>query len=419
MSSKISIATLSLMVLLHAVTKAEWPQFFGPNRNGLSTETGLARSWPETGPPLLWNIDVGPGFGSAAILDGKVYFLDRLDDEFDVLRCVDLNNGKEIWRYTNPLPGRTTYNGSRAVPTLDEQRVYTAGPFGQLYCLDHRTHKLLWQLDIAQVFQIQVDQMGFVCNPLLYGDTIIIPTLSEKAGLIALSKTTGEIIWQSRPLGTQSYVSPVLTRLCDREMVLYLSRYQASGIDPKNGELLWTYDNFECEATIAFPTIIGGHRIFITGGYNDLGSIMLSVTSEEDQFHVKELFRIKQGSQIHPVILYQNHLYGNFNDNVNLSRKIPEGLVCLDLQGQIQWQTKSTPPIERGSLIIANDMIFVLGGETGVLSLFDANSRQSKLLAQAKVLNAKKEMFAPLALSDGKLIIRDHHEMKCLDVRCK
>lgn len=417
MRLKFIIRIIIFLTTMGYAAQADWSQFLGPDRNGISSETSLARSWPESGPPELWTVEVGPGFGGAAILADKVYFLDRIDDEFDILRCLDFNNGRELWRQSYPQSGRTAYNGSRTVPTLDDRHIYVAGPFGKIYCLDQQTQKKLWQLDIAHAFDIQIDQMGYVCNPLLYGDTLIVATLSDKVGLVALNKTTGQIVWKSESLGTQSYVSPVLTRLCDQEMILYVSRYQVSGVDPQNGRLLWAYKDFECEATIPFPTTIDPHKIFITGGYDNVGSIMAQINREQNQYQVKELFRIKIGSQIHPVIFYKGYLYGNFNNNANLGKRKTQGLVCLDLQGNILWQTQSTVPIDRGNFIIADDMIYVLGGKSGVLTLLDVNPHQFRKLAEAKVLNDKKEMFAPLALSNGRLILRDHHEMKCLDVR--
>ena len=413
MYKSVSIAIFTLCIALIEVS-ADWPQFQGPDRNGISPEKGLLRQWPEGGPKVLWQVEVGEGFGGASIQDQKVYFLDRLEDSDDVLRCLDLETGKELWRFSHMVPGRLTYNGSRNVPLVDDERIYAVGPFGHVYCVNKTTHQEIWRLEVAQQFDKQIHSIGFVCHPLVYKDTLIVTPLAEKVGLVALHVETGDIVWQTEGVGTESFNSVVLAKLGGQQQLLILTRYQISGVDPDTGIILWKYTDFQCMVPVPFPTRIDDEQIFITGGYDDLGSIMARVVKKENHFEFEEVYRIKKGSQVHQVLLYQNHLFGNFNNNDNLARKEPDGLMCLDLTGNIKWQTKANPHVERGNLIIANDMIFIMGGDTGVLTLVEANPEKYVQLASAKVLDAKKEIFAPMALSNGRLVVRDHQIMKCL-----
>ena len=127
---------------------ADWLQYLGPNRTGVSSEEGLARSWPKDGSEVLWTFPLGPGYGGAAVSQGKVYVLDRTRGRQDVLRCIDLTTGKEDWTFAYDAPGYISHPGSRSVPVVDGDRVFTCGPFGDVCCVDTHTHKAIWQRDV-------------------------------------------------------------------------------------------------------------------------------------------------------------------------------------------------------------------------------------------------------------------------------
>jgi len=143
---------ITLFVFLPNVCAQDWPQLLGPDRNGISSQKGILRTWPAGGPELLWTSDVGPGFGGPVIKAGKVYLLDRDDKTGDILRCFDFNTGKELWSYSYEAPGSVSYPGSRSVPTIDGNRIYSCGPYGDLYCIDVNTHKPIWNKNIIKDF---------------------------------------------------------------------------------------------------------------------------------------------------------------------------------------------------------------------------------------------------------------------------
>ena len=141
------------LTTLCGLARADWPQYAGPNRNAVSEEKGLLRSWPESGPAVLWTLPLGEGFGGPAIRDSQVFILDRTGADksaTDVLRCLELATGKELWSYSYAAPGKTGFNGSRAVPAVTEKYVYSVGPFGHFICLDRATHKVLWETNIIE-----------------------------------------------------------------------------------------------------------------------------------------------------------------------------------------------------------------------------------------------------------------------------
>ncbi|MHC4521186.1 MAG: outer membrane protein assembly factor BamB family protein, partial [Planctomycetota bacterium] len=144
-------ATLMAIVLMIAVCSSwagDWPQYLGPDRNSTSPEKGLLRSWSEDGPEVLWTVSVGRGYGGPVVKDGKVYLLDREEKVRDNLRCFDLSSGEELWNFAYDAPGRAMFPGSRSVPTVDGNHVYSCGHNGDVYCIDINTHEPVWNKNV-------------------------------------------------------------------------------------------------------------------------------------------------------------------------------------------------------------------------------------------------------------------------------
>jgi outer membrane protein assembly factor BamB len=181
--------TLIAVILMMAVCSslADWPQYLGPDRNAISQDKGLLRSWPKDGPKVLWTISLGAGYGGAAVSDGRVYVLDRIGNEEDVLRCLDLLTGKELWSYAYDAPGRVSHPGSRSTPAIDGNYIYTCGSFGDLYCFDKNTHKPVWNKNIWKDFDKGSGPRWAISqNPLIYGDSVI-----DRKGQVGFARSSG------------------------------------------------------------------------------------------------------------------------------------------------------------------------------------------------------------------------------------
>ncbi|MCH9023187.1 MAG: PQQ-binding-like beta-propeller repeat protein, partial [Planctomycetes bacterium] len=228
---------IAILIFQTTLSAGDWTQFQGPDRNGISTERGLARSWPEGGPKEIWSRPVGVGWGGVVVQNGKVYFLDREDNELDVMRCLDFETGKELWRYENSVPGFLSYNGSRGVPCIDDKSVYAIGLFGQVYCVNTKTHQMTWTVDMIKQFDKEPPDHGFAESPMLIGNHLIITPATATVGMVALNKTTGKVVWQSDPVsdGGKSFSTPILTKIDGVEGILFVSNSQVSFIDPANG----------------------------------------------------------------------------------------------------------------------------------------------------------------------------------------
>ena len=439
-------------------TKADWPQFRGPNQDGVSPEKGLLRSWPPGGPTVLWREPLGVGFGGPSVRDGKVYVLDRVGDAQDALRCLDLATGKELWRYAYDAPGALSHNGSRSTPTVGEKYVFTVGPFGHIHCIDLVSHEPVWSKHLLKDFGGKMPRWGVAQSPVLYRDAVIVAPLSKKAGVVALAQATGKEIWRSPPLGGLAYVSPRIANLGGVEQVLIISvtrtasgsttgrprgrpparagrasraggasatsrparqlpayarrvSNRVAGVAADDGRVLWTYDDWRCLNPIPNPMPIGDDRVFITGGYR-AGSVMLKLRPAENRFTVEVLFKVPDyGAQIPNPLLHDGHLYMICNGNFQR-----DGLVCMDLEGNVRWKTDRSPNLDRGHTLIADGLMYNMDGAKGILRLIEPTPAGYKEISQVELLGGK-EIWAPMALADGKLLIRDQRQMICLDVK--
>jgi outer membrane protein assembly factor BamB len=395
---------------------SDWPQFLGPDRNGTSKETGLARSWPADGPRVIWTRIVGAGYAGPCVRDGKLYILDRKggrDDAKDGLRVLDFATGKDIWKYVYDAPGRFSHNGSRSTPAVDDKYIFTVGPMGHFYCFSKKTQKPVWSKNLLKDFGGRLPMWAVAQSPLLYKSVVIVAP-QKQAGVIACDKATGRIVWKTPSNSGMSYASPSIMNIGGVDQVVMLSeKGTVTGIDANRGKVLWTYRGWSCRIPINSPCDIGDGRIFISGEYG-AGSAMIRVTGRGGRFRVTELYKTdKVGAQIHAPMLYKGHLYANSNGN---SRR--DGLLCMDLDGNVKWKTEGSPNFERGNMIMADDLIFIADGKTGMLHLVEPNSNGYKELAKVKMFNTK-EPWAPMALVDGKLLVRDQRELKCLDVKAR
>ena len=414
-----SLSVFAVALSTAVAPASNWPQFQGPDRTGVSPETGLAKEWPAEGPKTLWALPLQEGFGGPAIYDGEVYVLDREDDARDVLRCLSLDTGEVLWTVAYDSPGSTSHDGSRTTPTVTATHVYTVGLMGNFTCYDRATKKIAWQKDLQADFHSGLPNWGFSQSPVLYEDMVIVAPQAKDAFVTAYNQKTGEQIWASPTLGSGGYSSPVIAKLDGEDQVVMVSgpgreTGTVAGLSLKDGSILWIYNGWECKIPIPGATPLPDDRLFITGEYG-AGSAMIQVKKDGDTFVVKELFTTqKVGSQIHQPLVIDNVLYANSNGN-----KRRDGMVCMTFDGDLLWRTeddRALPSFERGNLIFADGMIINLDGNTGILHLVTPSTSGYVETAQAPVLDGKK-IWSPMALSDGKLVVRSQSEMKCLDLR--
>jgi outer membrane protein assembly factor BamB len=389
-----------------------WPQFRGPNRDGISPESvSLARAWQAGEPHELWAVDVGEGYAGAAVLNGRVYLMDYdRDKKQDALRCLSLADGREIWRYAYPVPVKRNHGMSRTVPAVTDKLLVAMGPKCHVAALDPVTGELRWGLDLVRQYGAAVPPWYAGQCPLIDPGAVILAPGGKAALLLACDPQTGAALWQTpNPHGWKMTHSSVMPMEFDgQRMYVYCANNGVVGVSAKDGAILWETTAWKISiATVPSPLILSDGRIFLSGGYN-AGSLMLQLRKEGGRLTPQTLFKLEPevfGAIQHTPILWDNHIYGV---------RDPGKFVCLTLEGKPAWTSAAGQQFGLGSFIMANGLFFAMN-DGGLLRLIEATPGKYSLLAQAQVLKGR-ESWAPLALAGGRLIVRDLTRMVCLDV---
>jgi outer membrane protein assembly factor BamB len=444
MMRKAGICISAGLALVTAVLAGDWPQFCGPQRNNISDETGLARSWPAAGPAVLWTADVTSGYAGPAVKDGKVYLMDH-DGTNSSIRCLALDSGKELWICPFSDPGMIKdkkYPGTRGTSTVTDDSLYAVTLLGTVVGVDLKSHQIKWRRSLVKEYGKNMSGFGIAQSPLLTGNLVIVAPLTETGSLVALDKDSGKEVWKVAGFAGDGFVSPTKVSIAGEEQILMVAggarppkqgrkkdNAVAAGeepkgqqkptyvfaVSPKDGKVLWSYDGWFCDNPIPHPVPAGRDTFFITSGYKSV-SALIKVDKKDGGYEVKKLFETENAAtRIEQPVFANNHLFvGGTTKN---DRK---GLVCIDLEGNVKWDTdkvEGAPAFLDLNMIAADGMLIGLDGDSGKLHLIEASPDGFKELASAKVLAEKGQTWAPIALSDGKLLVRDHTVMKCLNLK--
>jgi outer membrane protein assembly factor BamB len=402
---------------LATVRAGNWPQFRGPNRDGISTEAELLRKWPAGGPRVLWKVDACQGYAAAAIHSGRVYFNDYNRDTKEwMVRCLSLEDGEQLWRFAEKKKRgiRPNHGITRTVPAVDSKYVFTLDPKCVLHCLDATTGAQIWRKSLVRQYQTKIPPWYAGQCPLIEPDRVIVapggPTL-----MVALDKATGETIWEtSQPADEQypmmSHSSVMPAELDGVAQYVHATLKGVAGVSVADGKRLWFFPRKFNLAVAPSPLVVGDRRIFMTSLYN-AGSTMIQVQRDGDQFVPEEVYSLpgnQWNSEVHTPILYKNHMFA-------VGKKKRGMFTCLDLKGNVVWTSERKASFGLGSFLLADGMFFVLEGRTGMLRLIEASTTAYKELDKAQLLSGDN-VWGPMALADGKLVLRDMKKMICVQV---
>jgi outer membrane protein assembly factor BamB len=394
-----------------------WPRFRSANLDAVEkSDVPLARSWPAGGPPALWSVEAGEGFAGAAIFGGRVYLLDYdRQQQADVVRCLSLDDGKDIWRYAYPVKVKRWHAMSRTVPAVTEEYVVTIGPKCHVTCLDSKTGEFKWMYNLVREFGTKVPQWYTAQCPLIDGGKAIIAPAGNEVLMMAVDCATGEIAWKTpnpdKWVMTHSSIVPM--EVAGRRFYIYCGNGGVAGVDAENGGVLWRHTDWRMQTTVPTPVIVGADRIFLAAGYGqfDLGCTMLKLSEVDGQIVVQAEFVHNTdvfGSMQQTPVYYDGHVYG-----VGMDKQ----LACLDLGGKVLWRSSSANKFGHGPYMIADGLIYVMDDD-GLLRLVRASPGGYVELGQARVLQGP-ESWAPMAMAGGRLIVRDVGRMVCLDVTAR
>ncbi|MEM7697061.1 MAG: PQQ-binding-like beta-propeller repeat protein [Verrucomicrobiota bacterium] len=437
--------TLSCLLALPGLALADWPNFQGPNRDGTLAAVDFdITSWASDGPAVVWEKELNEGFGGTAIRDGEVFLVDRDLGERDHLLCLSLEDGSEQWRFTFDYPGKLSFPGSRGVPLVEEDAVYYISGFGQVFRINRETQEPDWMVSIQDEYDAPPPKWGWAQSVVVVGDIVIVPAMSEDAGLIGLDKSSGDEVWRTGGFG-DSHSTPTVVTLQGVEQAVFVATKRDGdegvgttiSVVPSTGEVLWKTDTYFNKIPIPFPTKVTEELVWLTGGYGN-GSCMIRVKKGEPQWEVEKVFDFEQGTQVHPPFLIGEHLYflANENDNHKGEARLTGGLMCMDLEGNIVWRTGNDPFMGRGNMIQVGDTLLIQDGEVGFLRAVKPSPEGYVEIAMADVFGKKAEVeemlakqenrevkripdfkyWSPMALSGDRLIMRGQDRLICLDL---
>ena len=397
----------------------EWPRFRGWKLDNISTENvALAQKWGPDGPKKLWSIELGEGYAGAAVLGGRVYVLDYdRKAKSDVLRCLSLADGKEIWSYAYHVKVLRNHGMSRTIPTVTDKYVVSLGPKCHVLCLDAVKGDFRWKIDLVQEYKATVPEWYAGQCPLVDEDKVILAP-GGTALLIAVECETGKVLWKTpNPDGWQmTHTSVVPIEFKDKRMYVYCGSRGVVGVSAENGQVLWKTTEWPdphklLTAVVPSPVPCGEGRLFFTADYL-AGSLMLQLKAEGENIVPTVAFRLPPkvfDCRQHTPIFYKGCLYAVRSDRQ---------LACLDLNGKLMWESGAAHrfgPQGLGPFLAANGMLYVLD-DVGLLSLVELTHEDYKPRAQAKVFDGE-EAWAPMAIAGGRLLVRDLTRMVCLDVK--
>ena len=389
-----------------------WPQWRGPNRDGVAPAGPLNPDWTEGRPRRLWVTPCGHGYASLAVVGGRVYGHDFRDNAERIF-CLDAETGKELWTFSEPADysgmDRTYATGPRATPTVHGGKVYAVGAAGRFVCLEPPAAsggqpKLLWAHDLLTEFDAKSPQWGVACSSLIEGDLVVVQPGGRKGSVTAFDKNTGELRW-SAGKDPSGYSSPVAATLGGVRQIVAVTGKSVLGIRPADGGVLWTYSWLtQFDANIATPLVVGDY-VFVSSSYSK-GCALLRVegtSMTEVYFRKNRVMRNHQNTCVYR----DGYLYG-YDDRE---------LKCVNLRtGEVVKDWEAPPSIGKGSVILVDK--YLLGQtETGKLFLADADPAGFRLRGQTSEVFAGGQNWATPVLVDGRLYVRNHEDVKCFDVR--
>ena len=392
--------------------KESWPRFRGPGWDNRSAEGPLNKAF--TGSlPRLWEMPVGEGYAGPVIRDGRVYLLDYDEKgRQDVIRCISLADGKDIWRRAYQVEVSRNHGHSRTVPALHGKYLVTFGPKCHVICVDATTGDYVWGIDLVREHKAAVPPWYAGQCPFIDEDGVLVLGVGGESLVIGVEVATGKVLWKTPnpKKWQQTHVSIAPMAFAGRKMYIYAASGGVAGVDAKDGSILWETAEWKVSiAAVATPIVVDESRIFLTGGYG-AGAMMLKLDQEGGKIVPKPVFKLKPevfGAEQQTPILHEGHLYG----------VIPGGeLVCLSLDGKQVWRSGGRHRFGLGGYMLADGALWLLN-DGGEMSVVEASPAGFKLLAKMEVFEEGHEAWGPPALAGGRLIVRDMGRMACLDVR--
>jgi outer membrane protein assembly factor BamB len=392
-----------------------WPQWRGPNRDGISAETGMRTDWSQSPPKIVWKHPIGEGYSSFAVAHGRLYTMDG-EGNTERIVCLSADSGEEIWshRYTTQV-AKTAHHGPKATPTIFEGLIYTIGAFGDFYCLSEAATQgkpqVIWKHDLQKEFEAEKSNSGygFSSSPLVEGDLVCVQAGGQKGSVVAFDRKNGKVIWTALS-DMNGYSSPVAATIADIRQIICFTSKGVAGLKVADGATLWYYDwaSREEGCNIATPVVVGDY-VFISSSQG-AGCVLLRISKDDrGAFKAEPVYVMRNKvmrNYYSSCIFHEGFLYG-FDVG-------PGNLKCIDFRtGAERWADKTRP---KGTLIYADGHLIVLT-ESGTLKSIKASPEGIKLDGKVENIVDTRELWTLPVIANGRLYLRESQSILCLDVK--
>ena len=406
---------LSLILLILALTQGvignvtvttDWPQWQGPNRTGLSTETGLMKAWPEGGPKANWTIsDIGAGYGSLAI-KGNSVLVQGTKGTDSVVYSLDRATGKQVWvRALGAMIKEGRGHGPRGTPTIDGNNVYALSENGDLACLKFSDGSVIWQRNILTDFKGRNIKWLISESPLVDGNNLIVMPGGQEAGIVALDKTNGKTVWATKELSDDAgYASCMVSNVQGVRTIFGFTAKGAVGVRANDGKLMWRYDRVANRTANITTPIIHDNKVFYTSAYGT-GCALLDLKKQGDEIKAEEVYFNPDMMNHHGgVVLVNGYLYG-FSNAI---------LTCMEFAtGKVMWKDRS---VGKGTLTYADGHLYMLG-ENNTAGLAEATPTGYKEKGRFNIADQGWPSWAHPVVAGGKLYLRNQGVLTCYDIK--
>ena len=406
-----ALGTSAIIVAFPAQSRdaaGDWPQWRGPERNGLSRETGLLKTWPAAGPPIVWSVaTLGAGYGSIATKRDRI-FVQGAKDRQSIIYALNRADGKGIWsKALGPAETNDRGPGPRGTPTLDDDRVYVLTERGMLACLRAEDGTSVWQRNILSDFSGRQISWLISESPLVDGNNVIVTPGGPRAGIVALDKMTGKTVWTSQQLSDEAgYASPIAGDVQGVRVVMTLTSNAGVGVRATDGRLMWRFEPVANNTANVATPIFHDNKVFYSSNYGT-GAALLGLTAQNGEVTARQIYFTREMQNHHGgIVLVDGYLYG-FNNSI---------LTCLDFAtGKMMWRDRS---VGKGSLTYADGNLYILS-EDNVVGLAAATPGGYQEKGRFRIPDQGLPSWAHPVVSDGRLYIRNQSTLTAYDVRAR
>ena len=409
---------------LSAELGEKWPRFRGEALDNISkSPVKLIDAFADTIPEIMWSVELGEGYSGAVIYEGVVYILDYDEEErADLLRSFDLISGQEIWQRGYHVNVKRNHGKSRTIPAITDKYIVTMGPKGHVMCLDRKDGSYRWGLNVVKDYQTEIPLWYTGQCPLIDEDIAVIASCGTTL-MLGIDCESGEIIWETpNPKGFKmSHSSVMKMEFAGRKMYVYSALGAAFGVSAEGsdrGQIVWESDEWNHDVVAASPVCLPDGKIFLSAAYGT-GCMVLQLVDSAGQISYKVFDEYAPGegfaAEQQTPIFYQGHL---FSILPKYAASLRNQFVCVDPSNfrEMVWSSGKTVRFGLGPYIVADGKFFILSDD-GVLTIAQARTDRYIQLDQVKVFQNGQDAWAPIAIADGYMVLRDSKEMVCINLR--